>query len=472
MEEQIRKQLKSIMQQEVVLATGCTEPGAVALCVAKAVETLGFEPTTINIKLSKNVYKNAMGVGIPGTGMIGLPIAVAMAVTHGDSSRGLEVLTLPADQVEEAKQWLANNAGKINIGVKETSDKLYIECNVSSASCCAAEASTATAVIAKRHTNFIFIKKDDTVLLDHKIGLFQEQAGDDNPQEDNKQRLELTARMVYDYATTAPLEELKWLLDTVEYNAAASECGLSGMGLHTGEILMEQARGDMVHTVVARTVAASDARMDGCTKPVYSNSGSGNQGITCTLPSYYYGKLKGCSEEQILRALTMNHLMSIYIKRGIGRLSALCGIVNATMGCAAALTYLEGSERGVRGSERGVKGTNEGGEGSERGVRGSESGVKGTNLYEQVCYAMKNMINTIAGMVCDGAKPSCALKMSVGLYSAFVCAELAVHNRVVDRTDGLSESDIDCSIRNLGRLGKEGMNQTDDMILDIMTHKR
>ncbi len=430
MEENIRKQLKEIMQQEVVLATGCTEPGAVALCVAKAVETLGCEPESITLKLSKNVYKNAMGVGIPGTGMIGLPIAVAMAVTHGDSSRGLEVLTIPPKQVEEAKQWLANNADRINIGVKETSDKLYIECSVCGCN------KAATAVIAKRHTNFIFIKKDDHILLDHKQGLFQEQDNDDNPQEDNRQRLELTARMVYDYATTAPLDELRWLMDTVEYNAAASECGLEGMGLHTGEILMEQARGDMVHTVVARTVAASDARMDGCTRPVYSNSGSGNQGITCTLPSYYYGKLKGCSDEQILRALTMNHLMSIYIKRGIGRLSALCGIVNATMGASAALTYLEGGG------------------------------------YEQICYSMKNMINTIAGMVCDGAKPSCALKMSVGLYSAFVCAELAVHDRVVDRTDGLSESDIDCSIRNLGRLGKDGMNQTDDMILDIMTHKK
>ncbi len=430
MEENIRKQLKEIMQQEVVLATGCTEPGAVALCVAKAVETLGCEPESITLKLSKNVYKNAMGVGIPGTGMIGLPIAVAMAVTHGDSSRGLEVLTIPPKQVEEAKQWLANNADRINIDVKETSDKLYIECSVCGCN------KAATVVIAKRHTNFIFIKKDDHILLDHKQGLFQEQDNDDNPQEDNRQRLELTARMVYDYATTAPLDELRWLMDTVEYNAAASECGLEGMGLHTGEILMEQARGDMVHTVVARTVAASDARMDGCTRPVYSNSGSGNQGITCTLPSYYYGKLKGCSDEQILRALTMNHLMSIYIKRGIGRLSALCGIVNATMGASAALTYLEGGG------------------------------------YEQICYSMKNMINTIAGMVCDGAKPSCALKMSVGLYSAFVCAELAVHDRVVDRTDGLSESDIDCSIRNLGRLGKDGMNQTDDMILDIMTHKK
>ena len=430
MNKELRAQIKDIMQHEVLLATGCTEPGAVALCVAKAVEMLGCEPASIVLRLSKNVFKNAMGVGIPGTGMIGLPIAVAMAVVHGDSGRGLEVLTMPQDQVDDAKRWLANHADSIDVGVKETSDKLYIECTVFSGQC------SAVAVIAKRHTNFIFLKKDDRVLLDHQQGLFQEQDGDDNPQEDNKQRLELTARMVYDYATTAPLEELEYMWDTVRYNDAASECGLEGLGLHTGQILMEQARGDMVHTVVARTVAASDARMDGCTRPVYSNSGSGNQGICCTLPPYYYGKLKGCSDERILRALTMSHLMSIYIKRGIGRLSALCGIVNATMGVSAALTYLEGGS------------------------------------FEQTGYAMKNMINTIAGMVCDGAKPSCALKMSVGLYSSFVCSELAVHCRVVDCTDGLSESDLDCSIRNLGRLGKDGMNQTDDMILDIMTHKR
>ena len=430
MDKVLREQIKDIMQHEVVPAAGCTEPGAVALCVAKAVETLGCEPERITLRLSKNVFKNAMGVGIPGTGMIGLPIAVAMAVTHGDSKRGLEVLTMPEGHVDDAKRWLANHADSIDISVKETSDKLYIECSV------VCDKSSVVAVIAKKHTNFIFLKKDDQVLLDHKLGLFQEQDNDDDPKEDNKQRLELTARMVYDYATTAPLDELDWLRETVEYNNAASECGLHGMGLHTGQILMEQARGDMVHTVVARTVAASDARMDGCTKPVYSNSGSGNQGICCTLPVYYYGTLRGNSDEQIMRALTMSHLMSIYIKRGIGRLSALCGIVNATMGVSSGLTYLEGGN------------------------------------FEQVGYALKNMINTIAGMVCDGAKPSCALKMSVGLYSAFVCSELAVHSRVVDCTDGLSESDLDCSIHNLGRLGKDGMNQTDDMILDIMTHKR
>ena len=434
MEKEVREQIKDILQHEVLLATGCTEPGAVALCVAKAVEMLGCEPGGVRLRLSKNVFKNAMGVGIPGTGMIGLPIAVAMAVTHGDSSRGLEVLTMPEGEIDDAKQWLANHGDAVEIGVKETGDKLYIECMASAE--VGGERREAVAVIAKRHTNFVFLRKDERVLLDHHIGLFQEQDNDDDPKEDNKQRIELSARMVYDYATTAPVEELEFIWDTVKYNDAASECGLEGMGLHTGQILMEQSRGDMVHTVVARTVAASDARMDGCTKPVYSNSGSGNQGICCTLPVYYYGKARGCGDEQIVRALTMSHLMSIYIKRGIGRLSALCGIVNATMGVSAALTYLEGGS------------------------------------FEQTGYAMKNMINTIAGMVCDGAKPSCALKMSVGLYSAFVCSELAVHGRVVDSTDGLSESDLDCSIRNLGRLGKEGMNQTDDCILDIMTHKR
>ena len=423
-DREVRAQIKDILQHEVVLATGCTEPGAVALCVAKAVETLGCEPEKVSLRLSKNVFKNAMGVGIPGTGMIGLPIAVAMAVVHGDPKRGLEVLTMPEAQVEDARRWLANHGENICIGVKEEGDKLYIECLAE------AQGHAATAVIAKRHTNFVYLALDGKVLFSQQHGVM-----DACEQEDEAGQLKLTARMVYDYATTAPLEELEFLRDTVVYNTAASECGLAGMGLHTGQILMEQARGDMVHTVVARTVAASDARMDGCTKPVYSNSGSGNQGITCTLPPYYYGTLKGNSDEQILRAITMSHLMSIYIKRGIGRLSALCGIVNATMGVAASLTYLEGGN------------------------------------FEQVGYALKNMINTIAGMVCDGAKPSCALKMSVGLYSAFVCSELAVHSRVVDSTDGLSESDLDCSIRNLGRLGKEGMNQTDDMILDIMTHK-
>lgn len=425
MEEKIRKQLRQLIQNEVVLATGCTEPGAVALCVAKACETLGREPEHVELKLSKNIFKNAMGVGIPGTGMIGLPIAVAIAVVAGDSSRQLEVLTVPAEKVEAAKKWLANNASRIHIGVEEDCDKLYAKC------VCSAGADHATAIINKRHTNFVYIARNEDVMLDDTASM---NAGNTETKAliDD---LKLNARLVYDYATTAPIEELEFIRETVKYNDAAATEGLKGYGLKTGKILMENANGDLVHTVVARTVAASDARMDGCTLSVFSNSGSGNQGICCTLPVYNYGKAKGCTDEQITRALVLNHLMSIYIKRGIGRLSALCGIVNASIGVSCGIVYLHGGS------------------------------------FEQMGHAIKNLINTIAGMVCDGAKPSCALKMSTGLYSAFVSAELAYHDSVVDSTDGLSESDVDNSIRNLGRLGHDGMDQVDDTVLDIMTHK-
>ena len=424
MNETLRHQIRDLIQREVVVATGCTEPGAVALAVAKTRETLGTTPDHVELKLSKNVFKNAMGVGIPGTGMIGLPIAVAIALVSGDSRRGLEVLTVPAHVVDEAKQWLANNGSCIAIGLKERcEDKLYIECT------CTKGDDRATAIIAKRHTNFIYVSRNDQVLLDcNNSDAAHAAEGCDEPQ--------FTERMVYDYATTAPIDELMFILETVKLNSAASQEGLKGYGLNTGKILMENAEGDIVHTVIAQTVAASDARMDGCTLPVYSNSGSGNQGIACTLPIYEYAKAKHCNEEQMVRALILSHLTSIYVKRGIGRLSALCGIVNASIGVSCGIAYLHGG------------------------------------TFEQIGYAIKNMINTIAGMVCDGAKPSCALKMSTGLYSAFVSAELALHDKVVDACDGLSEKDLDCSIRNLGRLGREGMDQTDDIVLDIMTHKQ
>ena len=424
MDDSIRKQIRDLIQREVVVATGCTEPGAVALAVAKARETLGCMPETTQLLLSKNVFKNARGVGIPGTGMVGLPIAVAIALTAGDSSRQLEVLTVTSDEVSAAKTWLANNGDKISIGLKERcEDKLYIEC------ICRKGEDTATAIISKRHTNFIYISRNNEVLFENDCSTGKSDAVANGVPE-------LSQRIVYEYATTAPLEELDFILETVKLNCKAANEGLKGYGLNTGRILMENAAGDIVHTVIARTVAASDARMDGCTLPIYSNSGSGNQGIACTLPVYEYGKAKSCSDEQITRALILSHLTSIYVKRGIGRLSALCGIVNASIGVTSGITYLHGGS------------------------------------YDQMCYAIKNMINTLAGMVCDGAKPSCALKMSTGLYSAFVCAELALHDKVVDACDGLSEKNIDCSIRNLGRLGMEGMDQTDDVVLDIMTHKQ
>lgn len=426
MDDCTRRQLIDLIKREVVLATGCTEPVAVALCATKAREVLGREPEKVELFLSKNVYKNAMGVGIPGTGMIGLPIAVAIGIVAGDSDRQLEVLNVDEYEVLKAKRWLERHTDDVSIGVKVICDKLYIEC------VCKAGEDTARAVISGRHTNFTLVEKNG--VKNHSLT----QDADSMPcGEDEEGCCKLSVEKVLEFATTSPIDELRFIQDTVRYNAAAAEEGKKGYGLCVGKILMEANRsGDTVHTVVSNTVAASDARMDGCTMPVYSNSGSGNQGICCTLPVYEYAKITGIDEERMIRALIISHLMSIYVKQGIGRLSALCGIVNASIGVASAITYLQGGG------------------------------------YEQVCYAVKNLINTIAGMVCDGAKPSCALKMSTGLYSAFVSAELACHDKVVDATDGLSERDVDCSISNLGRLGHDGMNETDDVVLDIMTHKK
>ncbi|MCR4812425.1 MAG: L-serine ammonia-lyase, iron-sulfur-dependent, subunit alpha [Bacteroidales bacterium] len=426
MDDCTRRQLIDLIKREVVLATGCTEPVAVALCATKAREVLGREPEKVELFLSKNVYKNAMGVGIPGTGMIGLPIAVAIGIVAGDSDRQLEVLNVDEYEVLKAKRWLERHTDDVSIGVKVICDKLYIEC------VCKAGEDTARAIISGRHTNFTLVEKNG--VKNHSLT----QDADSMPcGEDEEGCCKLSVEKVLKFAITSPIDELRFIQDTVRYNAAAAEEGKKGYGLCVGKILMEANRsGDTVHTVVSNTVAASDARMDGCTMPVYSNSGSGNQGICCTLPVYEYAKITGIDEERMIRALIISHLMSIYVKQGIGRLSALCGIVNASIGVASAITYLQGGG------------------------------------YEQVCYAVKNLINTIAGMVCDGAKPSCALKMSTGLYSAFVSAELACHDKVVDATDGLSERDVDCSISNLGRLGHDGMNETDDVVLDIMTHKK
>lgn len=424
MDTTLRNQLADLVKREVIVATGCTEPGAVALCVAKARETLGGMPDSVELRLSKNVFKNAMGVGIPGTGMIGLPIAVAMALCGGDSAKGLQVLSQDTSQVQEAKKWLANHASCIKIGVEKTPEKLYIKC------ICFRGDDQAKAVIARQHSRFVYVARNNDVMLD----LTQESKAETVTE--TVREPHLTAEMVYEFATTAPIEELLFIRETVRLNKAASDEGLRGYGLNAGRILMEAAGADIVHQVVARTVAASDARMDGCTLPIYSNSGSGNQGITCTLPVYEYGVLTRCSDEQITRALILSHLMSIYIKRGIGRLSALCGIVNASMGVSSAITYLQGGD------------------------------------MQRISFAIKNMINTITGMVCDGAKPSCALKMATGLYTAFVSSRLAVDGYTVNPTDGLSETDVDRSIGSLCRLGHDGMDETDDMILDIMTSKK
>jgi L-cysteine desulfidase len=420
------KQIISLVKREVVPAIGCTEPIAVALCMAKATETLRIIPTHIEVYLSANILKNAMGVGIPGTGMIGLPIAVALGALVGKSAYGLEVLKdITPDDVECGK--LMINAKSIQISLKENiSEKLYIEV------ICKAGENCATAIISGGHTNFIYIAKDNQVLFE---------VMDTSSVENDDTTPELNLRKVYDFAMTTPIDDICFILDSARLNKVAAKCAFKGdYGHGLGKILRGEKEqkiiGDNVFSqILSYTSAACDARMAGAMIPVMSNSGSGNQGIAATLPVVVYAESNGNSEDELIRALMLSHLTVIYIKQSLGRLSALCGCVIAATGSSCGITYLMGGG------------------------------------YTNISYAVKNMIANLTGMICDGAKPSCALKVTSGVSTAVFSAMMAMEQKCVSSVEGIIEDDVDKSIRNLTLIGSQGMNETDKYILDIMTHK-
>lgn len=421
-----RKQIIALIKREVIPAIGCTEPIAVALCVAKATETLGCRPKKIDVRLSANILKNAMGVGIPGTGMIGLPIAIALGAIVGKSGYQLEVLknATPKD-VEEGKQLIDNKA--ICIALKEDiTEKLYIEV------VCSADKSSATAIIACGHTNFVYLERNGEIIFDKRC---------QTAEEDDEVSPELSMRKVYDFSMETPLNEISFILDAAKLNKSAAEQSLKGdYGHCLGKVLQDDAKqgaigGNILCSILSYTSAACDARMAGAMIPVMSNSGSGNQGIAATLPVVVFAEKKNKSEEELIRALILSHLTVIYIKQNLGRLSALCGCVVASTGSSCGITYLMGGK------------------------------------YEQICYAVKNMIANLTGIICDGAKPSCSLKIASGTSTAVLSAMLATEQKCVSSVEGIIEDDVDKCIHNLTVIGSKGMNETDKLILEIMTHK-
>ena len=422
-----REQIIALIKREVVPAIGCTEPIAVALCVAKATETLGCHPENIKVFLSANILKNAMGVGIPGTGMIGLPIAVALGALIGKSEYQLEVLKdSNPEAVEAGKKMIESQC--IDIALKENiEEKLYIE------AVCTHGNDSATAIISGGHTNFVYISRNQDVLLDNRTPASADaQAA----------HVELTLRKVFDFATTAPLEEIEFILEARRLNKNAAERSFQGKyGHELGRMLRNSQTernimGNNTFThILSYTSAACDARMAGAMIPVMSNSGSGNQGIAATLPVVVYAEDNHNSEEELTRALILSHLTAIYIKQSLGRLSALCGCVVAATGSSCGITYLMGGG------------------------------------YQQVMYAVQNMIATLTGMICDGAKPSCALKLTSGVSTAVMSAIMAMEQKCVTAVEGIIEENVNQSIRNLTKIGSEGMNETDKLVLDIMTHK-
>ena len=419
-DKETRNRIIALVQQEVVPAIGCTEPMAVALCTAKATEQLGQQPEHIVASLSGNILKNAMGVGIPGTGMIGLPIAIALGALIGKSEYKLEVLKdLTPDDLERGKQYVKEN--RIDIKLKDGDcDKLYIEVT------CKAADRQATAVIAGSHTHFV--------------------SGDANysgspATAEEASDIALDMQTVYDFATTAPLDEIRFIEDTRTYNMNAAREALKGnYGHNLGKTIdRPMSKGIFGNTIfshiISRTASACDARMGGAMIPVMSNSGSGNQGICATNPVCVFAKENENTEEELTRALMLSHLTAIYIKQSLGTLSALCGCVVASIGSSCGITYLMGGN------------------------------------YERICYSVKNMIANLTGMICDGAKPACSLKISSGVSTALLSSLLAMEGKCVTSSEGIVDDDVDRSIHNLTSIGADAMCKTDDMVLQIMASK-
>ncbi len=424
--ESKREQIISLIRREVVPAIGCTEPVAVALCVAKAVEILGARPECISVALSGNMLKNAMGVGIPGTGMIGLPIAIALGALVGRSAYGLEVLRdVTPEAVELGRRFIAE--GRISITHdRQAPSNLHVDVTVTDAA-----GSTARAVISCEHTRFVLLQRDGITVFEQTPVADSAETADD---------IALDLATVYEFAMETPLDEISFILEARDLNLAAAETALRGdyghsLGATIRNCGMKYYGDTPVEHMISYTSAACDARMGGAKVAVMSNSGSGNQGITATMPVVSFAADMNATEEQTVRALILSHLTSIYIKQSLGRLSALCGCVVASTGASAAIAYLMGGG------------------------------------FQEICAAVKNMVANLTGMICDGAKPSCALKISSGVSTAMMSAMLAINGKCVTSSEGIVSEDVDATIHNLTSIGREAMTETDRLVLRIMTSK-
>ena len=431
-----------LIKKEVKPALGCTEPIAVALAVAKAVEILDDRcgdcsdewrmrsDFDILVEVSGNILKNGMGVGIPGTGMVGLHIASALGAVCGKTEYGLEVLhELNTAAIARAKEIVAD--GKVSVRLADTPHKLYVKASVGTEG-----GHKASALVEDDHDNIVETWYDNNVLDKGTAS----RNGEEEPDRTTAD-YHLTVKEILDFADNVPYGDISFILESRDLNLALAREGLeSSYGMRVGHTIMSEKYrqvfgSDFMSYAMAMTAAASDARMAGCTLPAMSNSGSGNQGITVTMPVIAYSLKYDVDDERLARALVLSHLIAIHIKGYLGKLSALCGCVIASTGAACGIVYLRGGS------------------------------------YVQICAAIKNMIGNITGMVCDGAKVGCALKVASGVSSALQSAVLAMEGICISESEGIIEKDIEKTIRNLGEIGSKGMQTTDNMILDIMVCK-
>lgn len=423
--------LIQILKNQVTPALGCTEPGAVALAVARARELLGEAPEQVTIQVDKNVLKNGMDVGIPGTNERGIVFAVALALVMGKSEYGLEVLRdLHDADIPAASALIAKKI--ITLSLDEAAQGLSIKVELRSA------ASQVKVFIQKLHTNIVYEEKDGRVLLDTRGSAPQDAAEPTAaPAADLRGRIqEFSIAELIAFCDTVPAQELAFIEDGIVMNRRIAEAGIAqdfgiGMGRYfAGGALTPAQRAK------ALTAAASEARMAGCPLPVMSSAGSGNHGLVAILPIAIIGESLGCPKERLLRAVALSHLVTIYVKSYLGALSPVCGCgVAAGVGCAAGLVYLRDG---------------------------------GT---QQICAAINNMVAGISGMICDGAKLGCSYKLSIAADAAIDAAGMALQGISIPANNGILGPTPEDTIKNLAQVSNVGMNNTDNIILDVMLHK-
>lgn len=415
-----------LLRRELVPALGCTEPIAVALAGAKAREVLGRMPERVEVSCSGNVIKNVKGVVVPNTGGLkGIEAAALAGIVGGDSSLELEVLSkIGPKDIEETSRLLA--ASICTVLFAKDVDSLYIAVKLF------AGETSAEARIIGSHTNIAALFKDGA-----KISGTDEGAPEAEGEAETGGGLKLNVRDILEFAETVAIEDIEPILsEQVRLNSAISDEGLKNhYGVDVGKTLLKGRDGDLRTRAEARAAAGSDARMSGCSLPVVINSGSGNQGMTASLPVIEYASSFGLPPEKLYRALALSNLVAIHQKKQIGRLSAYCGAVSAAAGSGAGISYLRGGD------------------------------------YDEIAATIVNTIATIGGMVCDGAKPSCAAKIAQAVAAAFLALDLSSSGKVFGQGEGLVKGELEETIASVGRMGSVGMKGTDDEIIAIMTDK-
>lgn len=429
MEESRRRFYQSLLHREIAPALGCTEPAAAALTAACAAKCLGCIPEEILVRTSQYILKNAMNVGIPGIGMTGLGIAVALGALSASPEKELMILSgISPEKKRQAKTM--TEEGKVRIELASTEEKIYIEVQVR------AGAETAKAITAEAHKNITYVEKNGRVCYrkERKIRKAEETA---------EEPYTVTLEEILDFSEHTALENLGFLREVIQINREIALEGISHKyGLQVGKNLMDGTENGLVgqdaaNYAAAMTAAAADARMAGCEKPVMSAAGSGNQGLTATIPIAAVGEKLELGEEKILRALALSILLTVHTKHYLGRLSVLCGCsISSAMGVACGIVFMLGG------------------------------------TYAQMTWAINSMVADISGVVCDGAKPGCALKIATAVQSAVRAANMALNGSGADSHDGIVHVNAEKTLENLGILGNWGMKDTNRIILDLMLEKQ